>query len=83
MRELLIEKWILPTEIYESGTMIWRNESWEIHSCDDRPAVIYASGTKWWYKNGERHRDGDKPAVIFADGEKRWYKNGKFIKEEN
>jgi hypothetical protein len=34
------------------------------------------SGSRFWYKNGQRHRDGDEPAAVWADGTRFWYKNG-------
>jgi hypothetical protein len=37
--------------------------------CSNGPAVIYASGSKKWYKNG--------PAIIRTNGNKQWYINGK------
>ena len=45
------------------------------------PAIIYASGTQEWYKNGKRHREGDLPAVIYAHGTQEWYVNGKRHRE--
>ena len=43
--------------------------------------IIYPSGTKAWYMNGELHRE-DGPAIIRADGEKFWYKNGMFHRDD-
>jgi hypothetical protein len=53
------------------------------HRDNDLPAIIYASGTKKWYKNGELHRDNDLPALITYDGAKHWYQNGIFIRREH
>lgn len=50
------------------------NGNW--HSPRDLPALIYKSGTQFWYKNGAKHRDGDLPAVIHYDGKQEWYRNG-------
>jgi len=56
------------------------------------PAVIYADGTRWWYRNGKLHREEkDKnglvlPAVIYANGTQRWYRDGnrhRECKDEN
>ena len=80
-RELLTEKWIEPSYINEYGTMYWYNKYGDYHSTGDRPAVIYSSGQKEWYKNGKHHRNEDNPAVIWSNGEKRWFKNGKIIKQ--
>src|SRR3990172_7175815 len=38
----------------------------------DGPAVEYASGTKFWWVDGQRHRV-DGPAVECADGTKEWW----------
>lgn len=48
----------------------------KLHSVDDQPAVVYANGTKWWYKNGKVHRDGNKPAVIWENGTMEWFIDG-------
>ena len=67
----------------------WRNEKGQIHRDGDMPAVVYADGTKEWYKEGKCHRDGGLPAVISARGQKewynKWYNNGKcyLIVKEN
>jgi hypothetical protein len=45
------------------------------------PAIIYASGSQEWYKNGVLHREGDLPAIIWANGTQVWYKNGKRHRE--
>ena len=65
-------------EIDEFGNKFWRNSKRQLHR-EDGPAVKYANGTKWWYKNDQRHRD-DGPAVERANGTKRWYYEGKEIK---
>lgn len=51
------------------------------HRDDDQPAIIYASGTKYWYQHDKRHRDGvdghpPGPAFIRANGTKEWYQHG-------
>ena len=80
IREVLNEKWIEPSYIDKRGNMFWYNKYGELHSIGDKPAVIWSSGNKFWYKNGKYHRDGDKPAIIWLNGSKSWYKNGKYIK---
>jgi hypothetical protein len=45
------------------------------------PDVIFADGSKYWFKDGKQHRDGDKPAVILANGSKWWYKDGKLHRD--
>jgi hypothetical protein len=51
----------------------------ELHREGDKPAEIYANGSKMWYWKGLRHREEDKPAVIWKDGRKVYYKNGERI----
>ena len=48
----------------------------KMHSENDQPAVVYANGTKWWYREGKIHRDG-APAVIFPNGVEEWWQNGR------
>ena len=57
----------------------WRLNG-QLHREGDKPAVIYASGTKYWLWHGKCHREGDKPSMIYADGTKLWYIHGKYIK---
>jgi len=47
------------------------------HREGNKPAVVYANGTKEWWKNGKLHRDGNKPAVVWTNGRKEWWKNDK------
>ena len=42
---------------------------------------VYASGSKYWYLNGNYHRE-DGPAVEYADGSKYWFLNGKYHRED-
>lgn len=49
----------------------------ELHRDDDRPAVIFSSGTKEWWICGWLSRNDDKPAVIHSDGTKEWWVKGK------
>ena len=42
----------------------------------DGPAVVYATGDKFWYVDGKRHRV-DGPAVEHANGYKGWWVDGK------
>lgn len=52
-----------------------------MHSFDDEPAVVYADGTKWWYREGQVHRDGDKPAIEWWNGTKEWFFHDKRHRE--
>lgn len=83
MREILIERFPRPDYIDELGTMYWFDDYGEFHSIDDRPAIICASGVKYWYKNGKIHRDGNKPAATFVSGKKEYWKNGMFVGDSN
>jgi hypothetical protein len=42
---------------------------------EDGPAMIFASGTKYWLQNGKLHRE-DGPAVEWSDGRIWFYING-------
>ena len=68
----------LPTEIGCYGTKYWRNKKGNLHRDGDLPAVIYADGTKSYYKNGNCHREGGKPAMITKKRYEYWI-DGKHI----
>jgi len=53
------------------------NSNNELHSFNDKPAIVYNNGNLYYCNNGKIHRNYDKPAVIDADGTKCWYKEGK------
>ena len=72
-------KQLMHADGYESVTV---NAKGQLHSFRDKPAVVWASGSKWWCRDGKRHREGDKPAIVYANGEKSWYRNDKFIRSE-
>lgn len=46
--------------------------------CDDGPAVIFRSGTKYWFKENLRHRE-DGPAVESVAGYCSWWYEGKCL----
>ena len=48
---------------------------------EDGPAVEFANGDKFWYKNGECHRE-DGPAIERTNGSTEWYRNGKLHRED-
>ena len=60
----------------ENGNILFTTSDGKLHRDGDQPAIIYASGTKTWYKNGQPYRDGDQPAIIYADDTKEWWRNG-------
>ena len=47
-----------------------------MNNCIIYEVKVYASGTKYWYLNGNLHRE-DGPAIEGASGTKSWYLNGK------
>jgi hypothetical protein len=93
MRQILIEKYIEPSEIRVDGDDIcerWFDRNEDLHSFMGQPAYIeYENGQicyQSWYKKGVRHRDGDLPAVInYHSNEKisyqAWCKNGQSGKQ--
>jgi hypothetical protein len=68
------------TTICESGITETKVNG-KLHSINDQPARIYASGRREWFNDGWLHRDtvGSDglvlPAVIGADGTREWYKD--------
>ena len=56
------------------GAVIYTNSRDQWHRIHG-PALIFPSGTKYWYQNGQLHRT-DGPAVEYSDGSKFWYQNG-------
>jgi len=52
-----------------------------LHRENDLPAVIFADGTKVWWRDGKIHRDGDKPAWIQPNGPTQWFKNGRLHRD--
>ncbi len=65
-------------KISNNGHFVSYDEYGRLHSFNDKPAKVLASGETHWYKDGKLHRDGDKPAVVEADkGIFRWYKDNK------
>ena len=61
----------------EYGILRSYNKNRKYHSFNDKPAIIYPNGSKYWYKNGNLHRGDDQPAIIYPDGTKHWCINGK------
>jgi hypothetical protein len=48
---------------------------------EDRPAIEWNDGTKFWFLNGERHRE-DGPACEFPSGNRDWWLNNIEYTEE-
>lgn len=95
-RNILIEKYIEPSEIEPETGEYFGIESWfdrnrDLHSNLGQPDYVYYNNEQvyrqHWHKKGLYHREKGLPAVIFYDKEgkierKEWYKHGEFIKEE-
>jgi hypothetical protein len=65
---------------FPNGEKNWlRAGMW--HREDGGPAIIFASGTKLWYRDGRCHRAGG-PAIEFADGCVEYRINGKQVSKE-
>jgi antitoxin component YwqK of YwqJK toxin-antitoxin module len=95
MRQILIEKYIEPSEIkcfkhYIEGDITikrWLDINYNLHSFMGQPAYIrYENGKiemQEWYKKGVRHRDKNLPSVIsYKKGRvstQSRYKNGEFL----
>lgn len=50
-----------------------------LHSFDDSPAIVLASGNSVWYRNGKLHRDNG-PAMVY-NGSQYWYQLGALHRE--
>ena len=62
-------------EVDKYGTVRYYNSKGDCHRTNG-PAVIWADGTKFWYKNGHWHRTNG-PAVEYINGHKEWWINDK------
>jgi len=52
-----------------------RNDEGEYHSFNDKPAIVYNNGNKFWFKKGRIRRE-NAPAIKSIGG-RWWYKEGK------
>ena len=64
----------LNVEFNTHGTMGYSNSLGQWHRIHG-PALIFPSGTKYWYQNGQLHRT-DGPAALYARGDHVWYYDG-------
>ncbi len=75
-------------EVIAGRTRWYKDQQMKIVHREDGPAVIWADGSKHWYKDGLRHRkDGlrhrkDGPAIEWASGAKSWWVNGDLHRED-
>jgi antitoxin component YwqK of YwqJK toxin-antitoxin module len=92
MKQILIEKYIEPSEIEVDGNWIfetWVDRNYDKHSFMGQPAGIYyycgEIMEQHWKKKGILHRDRDLPAVLYylntEAQRKDWYKKGKLHRE--
>jgi hypothetical protein len=58
------------------------DENDQLHSYDDKPAIINRHGKMSWYDHGLIHRDNDLPAIITSEY-KTWYKYGKVHRDND
>ena len=67
----VVREKFISVDINEYGTTrTYLND--KLHSFNDQPAIVCASGDKHWYWYGQRHRK-DLPACVSANGYKSWY----------
>ena len=59
--------------IHNNGTKKWFNKDGQLHRDGDQPAVIWADGTRLWYRDGGLYRDHDKPVVMARGKSMAWY----------
>lgn len=59
-----------------AGSVFYYKKGTHILHREDGPAIIYKSGAKVWFSNGERHRENG-PAIIYENDDQSWYINGK------
>lgn len=96
MRELLIEKYSsFVTKLRWSGGSKYDSCKERVDELGNKrysnhiPTIIYANGTREWYKCFTKnritysllHRDNDLPAIIKRNGTCEWYKKGKLHRE--
>lgn len=55
------------------------NERGNLHSYNDKPAVSYSDGTKYWYYDGVLHRENG-PAIVYSNDEVSFYYHGENLK---
>ena len=73
--DALFEELSSIVETDEFGTVMYLNAAGRRHRLHG-PAVIYANGNCYWYRDGLLHRD-NAPAVVYHNGSLLWYRNGK------
>ena len=67
-------------EVDRVGTVRYRNSDDQLHR-EDGPAIEWADGSRFWYRNGKLHRE-EGPAVEWADGSLQWFLDGKRLSKD-
>jgi hypothetical protein len=71
---------VLTKTTYANGTIHYLNTKGQYHRIGG-PAVIYPSGSQFYWVNGKRHRT-DGPAKIFGTGSQEYWVKGKLHRIE-
>jgi hypothetical protein len=95
MRQILIEKYIHPSEIESDKDNIieyWKNEYGENHNIFDHPSIVIYDKKmqlieQGWVENGQIHRDKN-PAIIGYDDNnkikfKKWFRRDVIYRDGN
>jgi hypothetical protein len=56
-----------------------------LHREDNKPAIVLANGSFWFYCHGRRHREGDEPAARIVTGNQillLWFTHGRLVKKQ-
>ena len=77
---IITQKKITDSKLYvELERVRWKNGKGELHR-EDGPAVVFVTGTTYWYLNNKCHRE-DGPAIDHSNGTTYWYLNGQRHRE--
>ena len=71
----------LRKKVNDLGDIRYYNKDGQLHRICG-PAIVWSSGTMWWFCHGKRHRING-PAIEQSDGKMRWYINGTEYPEED
>jgi hypothetical protein len=58
---------------------------WYRHREDNKPAIVLANGSFWFYCHGRRHREGNEPAARIVTGNQillLWFTHGRLVKKQ-
>jgi len=58
---------------WKDGSKFWLEDNGKLgRNVLDEPSIIYASGSKFWYRNGRLFRQNG-PAVVYANGDTKYH----------